>query len=741
MRYNTGNPVGTDGSSDPRDLYDNASIIDLLLTGPLGEYLNRLGVALKSWVGIMQQVTDYLIAQGYESVYLTYGAGVVVERQTQLVQRDGELYRVMNASEIPLTLTGTWSTDAPKLQAVGDAALRQALASGAGASMVGWRMRTIADRLNDTANVKDYGAIADGTLHPLSEQFASLAAAQAVYPHATALTDSTDWAAFQAALNSGTPRIHLPAGHYVFNKGNSRNTNTMLEGDGFSTVLDYSGSSSGLVISGSLTQIEDISSTAGQGSHILNFGSPPSCSAGSVLGLYNPTDGSWLANRTYYRAGEFCRVHSVSDNVVNLYGQLTSTYLSSDIDVYRLDGVSVSIKGVRAIPSSGSSVAPIKVSLGVNVYCKEFYAPGVGVYTGIEFDRCVNLNVECPTSLNNSPYANDEYGVTISNCHNFYVNGGNTSATRHAVALGGADVVCGFPCRLGQVHDALLENFGPDIGAADTHGNCDKITYDNVICRNGFNMAGRDITIRNSLIYGVLNSTGECIYGSEIYGGTFTIENCRLVSQGDGGAIGYIHITPSSTMRQYMKLIVRNLTLEAPGGAAAKVVSFRGRNMPFACSIVMDGVTCELGSGLAFLYADDDTLSTFPTNYLIVDNVYGPSGMYLIYPTADVASDTVKRREMTQSGYQDVTTTSSQGSAVAGSAASFRYPYSRMPNIRTGVSLPAGGTMTTIGGQAPVVVANTLSNTAIKMGLVAGSGTFNAAISTRLHWESSINDV
>lgn len=136
MRYNTGNPVGPDGSSDPRDLYDNAGIIDLLLTGPLGEQLNRLGVPLKSWLGIMQQVTDYLIAQGYESVYLIYGAGVVVQRQTQLVERSGELYRVMNAADIPLTLTGNWATDAPKLQAVGDAALRQALAAIGGAAMV-----------------------------------------------------------------------------------------------------------------------------------------------------------------------------------------------------------------------------------------------------------------------------------------------------------------------------------------------------------------------------------------------------------------------------------------------------------------------------------------------------------------------------------------------------------------------------------------------------------------------------
>lgn len=137
MRFNTGNPIGPDGSSDPRDLFDTAATADLLINGPAANVLNRLGVPLKSWRSIMQQVTDYLIDQGYESTYLAYGAGVVVQRQTQLVQRSGELYRVTNASSIPLTLTGTWATDAPKLQAVGDAALRQALAASTGTNLIG----------------------------------------------------------------------------------------------------------------------------------------------------------------------------------------------------------------------------------------------------------------------------------------------------------------------------------------------------------------------------------------------------------------------------------------------------------------------------------------------------------------------------------------------------------------------------------------------------------------------------
>lgn len=48
---------------------------------------------------------------------------------------------------------------------------------------------------------EQFGAIGDGTPHPLSERYNSLAAAQVVYPHATSLTQTIDWAACQAAEN------------------------------------------------------------------------------------------------------------------------------------------------------------------------------------------------------------------------------------------------------------------------------------------------------------------------------------------------------------------------------------------------------------------------------------------------------------------------------------------------------------------------------------------------------------
>ncbi len=88
---------------------------------------------------------------------------------------------------------------------------------------VGAISRTWQDKARDTINVMDFGAIGDANSHPLSTRYASLAAAQVDYPHATALTDEIDWAAWQAAVNhaQGLARgghIEAAVGHYKFNR-------------------------------------------------------------------------------------------------------------------------------------------------------------------------------------------------------------------------------------------------------------------------------------------------------------------------------------------------------------------------------------------------------------------------------------------------------------------------------------------------------------------------------------------
>jgi|GEM_PF-4091570 len=91
--------------------------------------------------------------------------------------------------------------------------------------------RTQHEKNQDYVTPEDFGAIGDGVAHMLSERFGSLAAAQAFYPFATALTQTIDWAALQAALNSGKP-INIISQLMVSDKITSANKNVVLNAAG-----------------------------------------------------------------------------------------------------------------------------------------------------------------------------------------------------------------------------------------------------------------------------------------------------------------------------------------------------------------------------------------------------------------------------------------------------------------------------------------------------------------------------
>ena len=54
--------------------------------------------------------------------------------------------------------------------------------------------------MDGNLSVRWFGAIGDDQSHPLANYYATLQHAQAVYPHATSLSDEIDWAAIQAAI-------------------------------------------------------------------------------------------------------------------------------------------------------------------------------------------------------------------------------------------------------------------------------------------------------------------------------------------------------------------------------------------------------------------------------------------------------------------------------------------------------------------------------------------------------------
>lgn len=139
--YATGNPLG---SKDPRDLYDNAESFDAAMNDRVNTTWNdRFGVSRPTMKGYEEQFNDWLDAQGFEPGFLEYvdGSPLTVDRPTQLIQRDGNLYSVKRPADFPVNLTGSWATDQDLLVAQADQSLRQDISNATdpykGSALVG----------------------------------------------------------------------------------------------------------------------------------------------------------------------------------------------------------------------------------------------------------------------------------------------------------------------------------------------------------------------------------------------------------------------------------------------------------------------------------------------------------------------------------------------------------------------------------------------------------------------------
>ena len=125
----------------------------------------------------------------------------------------------VSAGSIIATITGGNT----RRTTVGDIITTAATFTQSGTGAV---VRTVAAKARDTIHAKDFGWIGDGTSHPLSGIYGSLAAAQADYPHVTSLSQEIDWAALQAAIN-------------LFSNGRAATAAGQIEIEGVGLINEY----------------------------------------------------------------------------------------------------------------------------------------------------------------------------------------------------------------------------------------------------------------------------------------------------------------------------------------------------------------------------------------------------------------------------------------------------------------------------------------------------------------------
>ncbi|AMO81127.1 hypothetical protein [Obesumbacterium proteus] len=204
-------------SESARDLKFNAGKIDEFVTSLALQYIDRFGGKHYTIEGLRKLAFDAISGFGWILVEsFEDGATLTLPNQALLWESNGEYYRW--AGTLPKTVpagstpdsTGGVGPDA--WVGIGDAALKTMLATSVGSSMIGMAAGGTLDQVIQYVTPEQFGAIGDGTVHPLSERYSTLAAAQAVYPFVTALTQTIDWAACQKADddNKGINPIRCP---------------------------------------------------------------------------------------------------------------------------------------------------------------------------------------------------------------------------------------------------------------------------------------------------------------------------------------------------------------------------------------------------------------------------------------------------------------------------------------------------------------------------------------------------
>ncbi|MDU4943880.1 MAG: hypothetical protein E6X23_20470 [Mixta calida] len=199
----TQNPVP---SESPRDLKFNAGKIDEFVTSLAWRYTDRFGYQHYTIEGLRKLAFDaisgfgWILKESFED-----GATLTLPNDALLWRSNGEYYRWSGAlpKTVPAGSTpeSTGGIGQGAWVGISDAALKTMLASSAGASMIGMGAGGTLEQIIHYVTPEQFGAIGDGTAHPLSESYTTLEAAQAVYPHVTSLSQTIDWAACQAADN------------------------------------------------------------------------------------------------------------------------------------------------------------------------------------------------------------------------------------------------------------------------------------------------------------------------------------------------------------------------------------------------------------------------------------------------------------------------------------------------------------------------------------------------------------
>jgi hypothetical protein len=575
---------------------------------------------------------------------------------------------------------------------------------------------TVQAKLRQYVSVQDFGAVGDG------------------------ITD--DSAAFIAARSAANgSKVYVPAGTYKLNSVISSSEDLIFEGDGPSTILDFTGAISGgnyaLEATGTLTAIQSLSGTQTVGTNTVTFASPPSLIAGDVFVIYNPTNFSWSGFRSEYKAGEYCEVVDIVGSTVTVKNQLYDTYTAASVNVYKLTGPVVSLKNFTI---KGTTILGlIKPTICINPLIENITATHEN-NSVVYLDRCFKPTVINPYFTNVGD-GGDDYGIVVGSSQHCQIRNGYVYARRHAITHGGANNVGDVPTRDSRVIGVVLKNdIDSGVEAADFHGNTEDSSFIDCTIYNGGNLQGKDNSYVNCKI--TAGFSGYFIYHAEVKGGKLGCKNCDFISYkdpnlvtralydvgGNSNAITADTVLPTTFYVKDCTVYARNM------GVNTSFMSMINRGSTQKLNVEVDGLTADVNSMNSILYTNLIS-GTANSDFIIVDRVSNfPTGTAL---HSAVGSNYLNfpHRCQKQTGYVSLTATSGTNITVSGTI-TFKYSYPRIPSAQATSIGPYNGNFTAYAS------VNSLAFNNLTVFISTGSvSTWNATNARPVNWTVSLDEV
>lgn len=463
-----------------------------------------------------------------------------------------------------------------------------------------------------------------------------------------------------------------------------------------------------------------------------------------LICIFNPTDYSFMPQRSYYKAGEFMKVFAADSTTVTTAGKTWANYDTS-VDVYKINPIKIKFNCLNIQADNNAVNNPV-----IFTFCEDLSLFGYNNIgsknAGLTLDRCYNFNIPEPVATNNSPLVGLNYGVVIANCQNGRVSGGANIAGRHCVTFGGGGGVCSVPNREVIIGNAVLKS-GSTIGtgAGDFHGNVANCQYINCYIDHA-SLGG----ISNSLINCTFWDRGidgcAMLFG-ELGGGTWDVIDCTLISDNNlTSSRGALDCPFGEDLVEDFLLNISNLTIKGEQTAAFYPIKFvvgSAVNITKKVRCVINGLTCLLENHSSIIHAHsaNSTAGNIIPNFeLSLSNVKTiKTEIAYLHATATTTSPLSKIKLPSQSGSELITTAGEANGVKAGQLISFPYFYPLPPTVTHSVGTDGTWVVDSAFNLKPVgSMLSTNDYYRIRLAIVSPSA-LPAAKTFKVSWTASYN--